>query len=79
VSNCLLLRVYLHKLFGDGCLSITPDLHVEVSRAIKEEFHNGKIYYALQGKSLVLMPGCPNEKPDRAFLDWHNENVFKVS
>ena len=79
VSNGLLLRADLHKLFDDGYLTITPDLHVEVSRAIREEFHNGKVYYALQGKSLVSMPGHPNEKPDRAFLDWHNENVFKVS
>jgi hypothetical protein len=33
-----------------GYVTVTPDLHFEVSRRIKEEFDNGCHYYELHGK-----------------------------
>lgn len=78
VSNGLLLRADFHKLFDDGYLTITPSLHIEVSPAIRSEFHNGKVYYDLHGAPLRILPGNPSERPDRSFLEWHNSAVYKA-
>lgn len=49
---------------------------IEVSRRIKEDYRNGKEYYALHGKTLLNMPDNLEERPSREFLLWHNENVY---
>src|SRR5690606_6533257 len=38
LSNGILMRADLHKLFDSGYLTLTKDLKVEVSKRIKEEF-----------------------------------------
>lgn len=75
-SNGLLLRRDLHSLFDAGYVTVTPDLHFEVSRRIKEEFDNGKHYYALHGQQIAT-PGDARQRPDRAALVWHNENAYR--
>lgn len=75
-ANGLLLRSDLHKLFDLGYISVTPDLAVEVSRKIKEEFDNGRDYYALHGQNLAVIPPTDNDRPSTQFLEWHNENVY---
>src|SRR5262249_18781460 len=45
-SNGLLLRRDIHSLFDAGYVTVSPDLKFEVSRRIKEEFENGRHYYA---------------------------------
>lgn len=75
-ANGLLLRSDLHKLFDSGYLSIAPDLSVEVSRKIKEEFENGRDYYALHGRQLVIVPAINRERPSVEYLEWHNNNVY---
>ena len=75
-ANGLLLRSDLHKLFDSGYLSVTPDLSVEVSRKIKEEFENGRDYYALHGRKLVVVPATEKDRPSSKFLEWHNSNVY---
>lgn len=75
-ANGLLLRSDLHKLFDLGYLSVTPDLAVEVSRKIKEEFDNGRDYYALHGRKLVVVPPTDKDRPSTQFLQWHNSNVY---
>ena len=77
VSNGLLLRADLHKLFDDGYMTITPDFHVEVSNALKEVFNNGRIYYAFHGQKLAHLPEIETDQPSSEFLRWHNENVFE--
>lgn len=77
VSNGLLLRTDLHKLFDKGYLTITNDFKIEVSRRIKEEFENGRDYYKYHGNSLIILPSNPNDKPSQKFINWHNQNVFK--
>ncbi len=79
VSNGLLLRADLHRLFDDGYITVTPDYRVEVSPAIREEFHNGRIYYDLHGKKLSTFPLKFNDYPAKEFLIWHNEKIFKAS
>lgn len=77
ISNALLLRSDLHKLFDAGYLTITTDLKVEISNRIKEEFDNGKEYYRYHGKSLFVLPGRERDKPGSRFIEWHNEHVYK--
>jgi putative restriction endonuclease len=77
ISNALLLRSDLHKLFDAGYLTITPDLKVEVSKRIKEEFQNGKEYYKFHGGDLYILPSRMKDKPESRFVEWHNENIYK--
>jgi hypothetical protein len=55
---------------------VTPDLRFSVSRRIREEFENGRHYYALHGRS-IEPPQNQSHRPDRAALSWHNENCFR--
>jgi putative restriction endonuclease len=77
ISNALLLRSDLHKLFDSGYVTITKDLKVEVSSKIKEEFQNGKEYYQFHGKDLHTLPNRIIDKPGEKYIDWHNTKVFK--
>jgi putative restriction endonuclease len=74
--NGLLLRSDIHNLFDLGYLTVTPDYRVEVSRRIKEEFENGRHYYALHGQSLTVLPRNAESQPAKEFLEWHN-GIFK--
>ena len=74
--NGLLLRSDLHKLFDLGYLSVTPDLSVEVSTKIREEYENGRDYYALHGRKLAVVPSTVKDHPSSEFLKWHNSNVY---
>jgi putative restriction endonuclease len=75
VTNGLLLRRDIHSLFDRGYVTVTPELRFEVSRRIKEEFENGRDYYALHGRP-VCVPADLNRQPDRQALTWHNENRY---
>ncbi len=76
VSNGLLLRRDIHSLFDAGYVTVTPSWEFEVSRAIREEFENGRDYYALHG-TRIRVPDRPNLRPDPSALAWHNENIYK--
>ena len=71
--NGILLRRDIHSLFDAGYVTIGPDLRFSVSRRIREEYENGKHYYALDGQS-VAVPSDTALQPNRATLSWHNEN-----
>ena len=75
VQNGLLLRSDVHILFDKGLVTVTPEMRVEVSKRIKEEYENGREYYAYHGRSLTG-PDSVSEYPKKEFLSWHNENVF---
>ena len=74
-DNGLLLRSDLHTLFDRGYLTVAPDLRVEISPRIREEFDNGRDYYALQGRS-IRAPGRAADRPAIERLRWHNEELF---
>jgi len=76
VSNGILLRQDLHTLFDRGYLTVTEDYHVEVSRRIKEDYGNGRDYYALRGKQILEIPQSVQDRPAREYLRWHNEEVY---
>jgi len=74
--NGLLLRRDIHSLFDAGYVTVTPDLRFEVSRRIKEEYENGRHYYALHGQDVSSPPDI-GKRADRAALAWHNVHRFR--
>ena len=76
VSNGLLIRKDLHALFDRGYLTVNEQYRVEVSKRIREDYGNGREYYALHGRELQRLPIKHDERPARSFLLWHNENVY---
>lgn len=75
-QNGLLLRRDIHSLFDAGYVTVTPEFRFEVSRRIREEFDNGKHYYALHGHE-IFVPDNISQRPDRSVLSWHNDHCFK--
>jgi putative restriction endonuclease len=76
VANGLLLRSDLHILFDDGYLTLDEELRVVVSKRIRDQFQNGREYYAYQGKPVSVLPVGHEERPSTEFIRWHNDNVF---
>lgn len=75
VRNGLLLRSDVHRLFDAGYVTVTPEHRVEVSRRLETEFNNGAEYLAMHGREIWL-PKDGGARPEREFLEWHNENRF---
>jgi putative restriction endonuclease len=76
LENGLLLRKDLHALFDAGYVTVTPSMQLRVSRRIREEFENGRDYYALEG-SLVRLPVAPAPPPKAEYLEWHGDTRFR--
>jgi putative restriction endonuclease len=76
VSNGLLLRSDLHTLFDRGYVTVTPDHRFRVSRKIKEEFANGRDYYALDRRE-VRLPTSAVHRPSLEYLEWHADTLFR--
>lgn len=77
VTNGLLLRSDLHRLYDLGYLTVDPDeRRLLVSRRIREEFDNGQHYYDLEG-TVIRSPTSAFEAvlPER--LRYHAEQVFR--
>lgn len=75
-NNGLLRRQDFHTLFDQGYITVDKSLTVEVSHRIKEDFGNGKEYYAHHGRKLIILPGRRKQMPESHYLEWHNENVY---
>ena len=75
-GNGILLRSDIHNLFDAGYVTVTPDHRFEVSARIREEFENGRHYYALHGQR-INAPEDASRRPDPASLAWHNQNCFR--
>lgn len=75
VTNGLLLRTDVHRLFDRGYVTVTPDYTFRVSDRLRDEYHNGKTYYDLDGRQIRL-PADEANQPDRDRLAWHLETVF---
>lgn len=78
VRNGILLRSDLHKLFDLGYVTVTPDLKLEVSPRLREEWENGREYYAYHGKDLMFRPTEAANLPGGEYLRWHNDQRFRV-
>jgi putative restriction endonuclease len=76
INNGLLLRRDFHTLFDRGYITIDKNLTIEVSHRIKEDFGNGREYYAHHGDKLIILPDRKDHFPDPHYLEWHNQNVY---
>ncbi len=75
VSNGILLRADLHRLFDRGYVTVTDDYKFQVSRRLATEWRNGRSYYPLDDRRLQL-PDDRSERPDPRFLRWHRETRY---
>lgn len=76
IPNGLLLRRDIHRLFDLGYVTVgADDRRFEVSRRLKEKWENGRVYYEMRGREIVL-PKQREDQPSRELLDWHNREVF---
>jgi putative restriction endonuclease len=75
VTNGLLLRADLHRLFDRGYVTVTTDGVLRVSARLRKDFANGRTYYPLDGAKLTL-PKASEDRPDPTFLRWHSEVHF---
>ena len=76
VSNGLLLRADLHRLYDTGYMTVTADHEVRVSESLMEDFHNGREYLRLAGRRITVQSHT-RDLPDRELLDWHVKSVFR--
>lgn len=51
---------------------------LRVSPRLREEFGNGERFYAQAGQ-VVALPERKPDRPQREFLEWHTDEVFKAS
>jgi putative restriction endonuclease len=77
VRNGILMRSDLHRLFDQGYVTVTPDLEFQVSPQIRDQFHNGLIYYDLH-RHRITIPDSTEQQPDPAALAWHNTTIYRV-
>lgn len=78
VSNGLLLRSDLHRLYDQGYVTVDPDdRRLLVSPRIREEFQNGRHYYALEGQALAA-PQRGFAPVTRERLLYHAEQVYRA-
>jgi putative restriction endonuclease len=75
VTNGLLLRADLHRLFDQGYITVTPDLKLAVGRRLRQDFANGRTYYPFDGFP-VRPPESAHDRPQADYLRWHNENRY---
>jgi len=76
VDNGLLLRSDLHRLYDRGYLTVAPDYRIHVSGRLRRDFGNGEIYYPLENQEIRLPRGA-DLQPNREFLEWHSDVVFR--
>lgn len=77
VSNGILLRSDIHRLFDAGYVSVTPDYRIQISEGLKEHYQNGKTYYPYNNMPLAGLPARPQDRPDPDLLRWHNDVIFR--
>jgi putative restriction endonuclease len=75
VSNGLLLRTDVHRLFDLGYVTVSDDGRFEVGRRLREEFENGRDYYSMHGRS-IFRPTDSRYRPEKEALHWHQTNRF---
>lgn len=76
VNNGLLLRSDLHRLYDRGYVTVTPDFEFRVGDSLRDDFNNGRSYYAMSGSRIVL-PSEVALQPNPERLDWHYQEVFR--
>jgi putative restriction endonuclease len=75
ITNGLLLRTDIHRLFDLGYVTAATDGRFEVGKRLHEDFENGQHYYQMHGQSL-WQPNDRRLRPSREVLEWHQSHRF---
>ena len=75
ITNGLLLRTDIHRLFDLGYVTVSNEGRFEVGQRLREDFENGRHYYAMHGQK-ILMPSHPEQRPKAEAIEWHQTNRF---
>ena len=75
VSNGLLLRSDIHRLFDKGYVTVTPDYQFRVGERLRHDFANGRTYYPMNDRPIQL-PASKTDYPDRDALAYHQASIF---
>jgi putative restriction endonuclease len=78
LDNGLLLRSDVHTLFDRGYVGVDPRYRLVVSPRLRDDFGNGEQFYAQAGQ-VIDLPDRRADRPQREFLEWHLDEVFKAS
>lgn len=65
-------------MFDRGYLAIDDNYRLLVSPRLRGEFGNGERFYAKVGE-VIELPDRKIDRPQREFLQWHIDTVFKAS
>lgn len=65
-------------MFDRGYLGVDPRYRLQVSPRLRDEFGNGEQFYARAGE-VIALPARRADRPQREFLQWHLDEVFKAS
>jgi putative restriction endonuclease len=57
-------------------VTATADYKFKVSGRLREEYHNGKDYYRMEG-SPIWMPASEHDRPKQETLEFHASKLFK--
>lgn len=76
LSNGLLLRSDVHRLFDTGYVTVTSDYRFRVSRRLKDDFDNGEPYYPFD-RQQIFLPRSVRDRPDPLLLERHADTVFR--
>jgi putative restriction endonuclease len=76
ITNGIPLRRDLHRLYDLGYVTIRPDLSFAVSRRLRDEYANGRVYYELDGRQ-IHRPHDPAAAPSLELLAWHEAEIFR--
>lgn len=78
LDNGLLLRSDVHTLFDAGYLAVDPQHKLRVSPRLRTDFGNGEEFYAQAGQ-VIALPDRKVDRPNREYLEWHLDTVYKAS
>ncbi len=80
LGNGILLRADIHRLFDQGFVTVTPEFRFRVSRRLRDEYENGRVYYELEGAieraGGIHVPPDPAKRPRAELLVWHSTERF---
>lgn len=80
VSNGLLLRTDVHRLYDRGYLGIDGDLRLRVSPQLRAHGWNGEEFYRREQDGFVIAaPDTDRLRPDRDALEWHLATRFRAA
>ena len=80
VSNGLLLRTDVDRLYDRGYLSVDADLRLRVSPQLRAHGWNGVEFYQRESEGYrIPAPYDARHRPNRDALAWHFETKFRAA